>query len=95
MLDIDTRKRHYHITESGKIVRFVVQLEVKVGGKWRQVVRYDCAHGFAHKDYYDIEGRRRKINLHLGHEEALTFADEDINKNWLIYRGRFLEGVFP
>jgi hypothetical protein len=35
MLDIDTRKRHYHITESGKIVRFVVQLEVKVGGKWR------------------------------------------------------------
>ena len=27
MLDVDTRKRHYHVTEAGKINEFVVQLE--------------------------------------------------------------------
>jgi len=25
----DTRKRHYHQTQSGKVVKFMVQLEIK------------------------------------------------------------------
>jgi hypothetical protein len=29
LLDIDARKRHYHATEAGEIIKFVVQLEVK------------------------------------------------------------------
>ena len=45
MLDIDVRKRHYHIAEAGKIINFAVQLEVNAGGIWREVVRYDCALG--------------------------------------------------
>lgn len=45
LLDFDARKRHYHSAESGKITRFVVQLEVKVEDNWKEVVRYDCAHG--------------------------------------------------
>jgi hypothetical protein len=92
MLDIDVRKRHYHIAEAGKITKFAVQLEVKIGGTWKEVVRYDCAHDYAHKDYYSIEGKQRKINLYLSYEDALTFADDDINENWKIYRQRFLKG---
>ena len=95
MLDIDTRKRHYHIAEGSKITKFIVQLEIKISDTWREVVRYDCAHDFAHKDSYNVEGKRRKINLFLGYEEALTFADNDINQNWQIYRERFLKGGFP
>ena len=95
MLDLDTRKRHYHIAEEGKVTKFTVQLEIQIGDAWREVVRYDCAHDFAHKDCYNIEGKRRKINLFLSYEEALTFADDDINKNWQIYRERFLKGGFP
>jgi len=90
MLDIDTRKRHYHITETGKITRFAVQLEVKAGGIWREVVRYDCAHGFAHKDQYDFNGKSKKINLYMNFDDALTYADDDINENWEIYKERFL-----
>lgn len=50
MLDINTRKRHYHKAEAGKIIKFAVQLEVKVRDYWKEVIRYDCAHGYAHKD---------------------------------------------
>jgi hypothetical protein len=41
---------------------------------------------------YDIEGKHRKININMNYEDALTYADDDINENWQIYRHRFLEG---
>jgi hypothetical protein len=28
----------------------------------------------------------------MSYEDALTYADEDINENWEIYRHRFLKG---
>jgi hypothetical protein len=31
LLDVDTRKRHHHKSEGGKIIQFMVQLEVRVG----------------------------------------------------------------
>ena len=92
MLDIDARKRHYHLADAGKITKFAVQLEVKIGGTWKEVVRYDCAHDYAHKDLYNIEGKRSKINLYMNYEDALSFADDDINENWEIYKQRFLKG---
>jgi len=39
----DVRKRHYHKTIRGKVVKFMVQLEFKYEGDWKEVVRYDCA----------------------------------------------------
>lgn len=95
LLDVDVRKRHYHFTEGGKITKFVVQLEVKTGGVWKEVIRYDCAHDYAHKDCYNIKGQCKKINLYLNYEEALTLADDDINENWEIYIDKFLRGDFP
>ena len=53
------------------------------------MVRYDCAHDYAHKDLYNIEGKRSKINLYMNYEDALSFADDDINENWEIYKQRF------
>jgi hypothetical protein len=92
LLDLDTRKRHYHFAEAGKIIKFAVQLEIKVKDTWKEVIRYDCAHGYAHKDLYDIKGKHRKININMKYEDALTYADDDINENWQIYRHRFLKG---
>jgi hypothetical protein len=94
-LDIDVRKRHAHKIESGKITEFVVQLEIKLEDKWRVVIRYDCAHGFAHKDCYNRAGHNRKINLYPDYDDALTLADDDINDNWEKYKDRFLKGGFP
>ena len=90
------RKRHYHKTERGVVVDFMVQLEVEIArGVWRPVVRYDCSHDFAHRDRYNLQGEQEKDDLHLAYAEALNLADEDINKNWQIYRERFLRGEKP
>jgi hypothetical protein len=59
LLDIDARKRHYHVSEAGRIIKFVVQLEIKVGEEWKEVIRYDCAHDYAHKDFYNIRGQHK------------------------------------
>lgn len=91
----NARKRHSHKTDKGKVIDFVVQLEVKVGGIWKPVIRYDCAHDFAHVDRYNILGETLKEELHLSYAESLTLADEDININWESYADRFLRGEFP
>lgn len=86
------RKRHYHESEKGKVTAFVVQLEVFVNNQWREVIRYDSAHGFAHVDCYYLNGRKIKKKLDLDLSEALTLADEDIKENWKAYQRAFLGG---
>jgi hypothetical protein len=86
------RKRHHHETRKGAVISFSVQLEVIVEGKWRPVIRYNSAHGFAHKDTYNRDGKCTKTDLHLYLDEALTIADEDIKNNWETYRDQFFKG---
>ena len=76
-------------------MEFSVPLEVRVEGAWREVIRYDTAHGFAHIDKYNLRGEARKERLKLGYDEALSRAEWDIKGNWAIYRDRFLKGDFP
>lgn len=49
----DVRIRHYHKTQKGKVTDFLLQLEVKFRGNWREVIRYDTSHGFTHIDRYN------------------------------------------
>lgn len=93
VFDEGVRKRHYHETEKGKVMYFAVQLEVKVGGEWKVVIRYDCSHRVSHIDKYDKKGNKSKIPLDLSFESALTFGDWDINENWLKYKEEFVKGV--
>ena len=88
----DARKRHYHESDKGKVIGFTVQLEVFVKKQWREVIRYDSAHGFAHIDRYYLDGRKVKKERNLELNEALTLADEDIKENWKVYQKAFLEG---
>ncbi len=71
---------------------FRVQLETRVGTVWLPVVRYDTAHGFAHRDILDQRGRSDKTSLfNQDLNDALTFAESDLKTNWLVYKQRFLE----
>ncbi len=91
----DTRIRHYHRTERRRIVEFSLQLEVEIQGAWREVIRYDTAHGFAHIDRFTLTGKRRKESVYLEFAEALTRAERDLKQHWPAYRERFLRGEFP
>ena len=86
------RYRHLHIKEKGRIVFFRVQYETEINGLWYPVVRYDTAHGFAHRDFLNIQGQVEKTPLfNQDYNDALTFAESDLKSNWAIYKERFLE----
>lgn len=61
---------------------FTVQLEVFSHGRWQPAVRYDSAHGYAHRDRYFLDGRSIKTELHMDFNEALR-------DHWESYRDRF------
>lgn len=90
ILDDGVRKRHYHRSEKGEILEFIVQLEIRIDDAWYPVLRYDCAHDFAHIDYYDLPGGKCKVNLHLGFNQAVIVADDDIKENWERYVKDFI-----
>ncbi|MFQ5796568.1 MAG: hypothetical protein ACE5JP_16165 [Candidatus Bipolaricaulia bacterium] len=56
------------------------------------VIRYDCAHGYVHRDHYTLQRKQRKEPLPWTYEEALTRAEADLAANWEGYQERFLEG---
>lgn len=87
----DTQLRHIHTHWQNKVTSFTVQLEICVKNKWQPIVRYDTAHGFAHKDIIYANGTKEKIPLYISDfREALTFSDKDLKANWRIYREQFL-----
>ncbi len=86
------RYRHLHIQEKGKIVFFRVQYETKIDDVWYPVVRYDAAHGFAHRDLLSTKGDVKKTPLfNQDFNDALTFAENDLKSNWAYYKERFIE----
>lgn len=94
MLSDMDRKRHEHLVDKGKVVGFVVQYELLLEDKWMPVVRYDTAHGYAHKDLINPDGSKEKIFMGVVDlNEALTLADNDINENWERYKERYLRRI--
>ena len=90
LLSDTDRKRHIH-SRTGKITDFLVQYEVLIDGKWAPVVRYDTAHGYAHKHILNPDGSKQKVILGAyGYEAALSLADLDINQNWKAYKARYM-----
>ena len=88
------RYRHLHIKERGKILFFRVQYETKIDEIWYSVIRYDTAHGFAHRDLLNFQGDVKKTPLfNQDFNDALTFAENDLKINWELYKNRFLEGM--
>lgn len=77
-------------TERNRVLGFMVQLECLFGDDWHPVVRYDTAHGFAHRDLLHPSGEtEKKITPVRDFNEALTFAIQDLTKNWETYRRRY------
>jgi len=90
-LDFSARLRVWHRVERGRIQAFTVQLEVLVEDQRTPVVRYDTAHGFAHRDLYTKDGRQFKTPLGMDFNHGQTFAQRDILTNWQEYPRIFLE----
>ncbi len=68
---------------------FAVQLELWVEDHWQPIVRYDAAHGFAHRDIYETTTRTRKEAMGMSFHDALTYADRDLDDGWPQYVDAF------
>lgn len=96
MLSDKDRKRHEHLIDKGLVSGFAVQYETLIKGEWTPVVRYDTAHGCAHKDLINPDGSKEKTLLgNTDLNETLTFADKDINENWERYKSRYVRRIKP
>lgn len=93
-LGFDGRRRTQHIRVDNNVIEFVVQYEINIKNRWYPVVRYDTAHGFAHKDILSCKSDMRKEILPFDDFNlALTFAEKDLKDNWQKYRKRYLKEV--
>lgn len=96
LLTLEDRRRRRHIAEKGKILKFSVQYETKVKGRWYPVVRYDTAHGYAHKHVFYPDGRQRKSRMQIvNYNLALKVAEDDVRRNWPRYKGQYFERGNP
>jgi hypothetical protein len=73
--------------DKSEILEFVAQYEALISEEWRPVVRYDTAHGFAHRDIIKANGEVQKQPLFFEtFNLAFTFATLDLKMNWRQYR---------
>lgn len=79
--------------ERGEVIAFSVQLESDFEGHgWFPVVRYDTAHGFAHRDKMHPSRETEKTEIPTrSFKQGLTFAIGDLENNWREYRRRYEE----
>jgi hypothetical protein len=89
------RLRISFVTERGRVVRIdVVQYEAEIGGRWLALVRYDCAHGFLHRDVMRPDGSHEKSRVPAADlEEGLNLAIEELERQWQFYRRVYEEAM--
>ncbi len=94
LLDYDNALRVMFETERGEILRFVVQLECLFveDGEWVAVVRYDTAHGYAHRDIMHPTKKEEKMEMSVqDYNDAFTIAMDDVVEKRYDYRRRYEE----
>ena len=81
------RYRHRHLLVKKELIAFSVQYEAYLQGAWHAIVRYDTAHGFAHRDVMHPNGSVTKTVFgQWDYAMALTYGERDLKQNWASYR---------
>lgn len=92
--DGDERLRVEIRVEKGKVTDVVIQYETKIKERWHPVVRYDCSHGFFHRDLLTPKGNKIKQPIPINNlDDALTYAEQDIKDRWEWYKEKFKKGM--
>ena len=77
-----------------RVVAFSVNDRAMVEGKWREVIRFDTAHGrpHVHRFWEAQQGRRRRLLRGPDLGELLSRCIADVRSHWSTYRA-MLEAV--
>lgn len=78
--------------EKGSIRDIVVQYETYWNGDWLAIIRYDCAHGFFHRDVLFYRGEKEKQTIVIDNlQNALSYAEQDLKDRWEWYKKRYFK----
>lgn len=92
--DGEDRLRIRMTVKKGKVIDVVVQYESKIKERWYPIVRYDCSHGFFHRDLLNPKGEEIKQSISIQNlRDALTYAEQDIKDRWEWYKENFKKGM--
>ena len=79
-------------TEKGILIDVLFQYESLINKKWLPIVRYDCHHGFFHKDILLANGDKEKIEIVVDSLKAASiYAVQDLKDRWEWYKERYLK----
>ena len=79
------------LTEKGDLQDVMFQYETFIAGEWRAIVRYDCAHGFFHRDVLLPNGDKEKQTIVIDTlKRASQYAEQDLKDRWEWYRDKYI-----
>ena len=74
------------------MIDVVYQYESFINGNWVAIVRYDCSHGFFHKDTLKPNGDKEKQEISIDNlKSASKYAEQDLKDRWEWYKERFIK----
>ena len=78
--------------DKSELIDVVYQYESFIDGKWITVVRYDCAHGFFHRDTLMPDGSKEKQVIEIDDlKTASKYAEQDLKDRWEWYRDTYIK----
>ena len=82
------------ITENGILIDILYQYETLIDNQWMAIVRYDCAHGFFHRDVLSPNGDKEKQLIEMDTLKAASkYAEQDLKDRWEWYRERYIKKI--
>ncbi len=86
------RLRYRFRLKNGEVVDLMIQYECRIGDNWHEVVRYDFAHGFFHRDLISPKGDKMKKEINIDNLKlASVYAEEDLKDRWEWYKNNYLK----
>lgn len=80
------------ITENGELLDVMYQYESFINNSWVAIVRYDCAHGFFHRDVLMPNGDKEKKSIEIDSlKNASKYAEQDLKDRWEWYKERYIK----
>ncbi len=77
---------------NGALIDVVFQYESYIDNKWHAIVRYDCSHGFFHRDVLRPNGEKEKYIIDIDNlKNASKYAEQDLKDRWGWYKERFIK----
>ncbi len=79
-------------TNKGELIDVVYQYESFINNNWIPIVRYDCSHGFFHRDIIKPNGDKEKKEITIDNlKSASKYAEQDLKDRWEWYRERYVK----